>query len=189
MWITVPVVRKGRRYQLIREAKIDHTQPWRRKILNALKINYSKAPFFEEFFPFIEKIINEPVERLIDLNLKLLRFMLDVFSIHIPLKLASYLGVEGKKNSYLVNAVKAVGGNCYLSGPGAKEYLDENYFRQEGIEVIWQDFQHPHYPQIYGDFIPNLSCIDFLFNCGPSCTQILREGVKFSLKGEEKCTK
>lgn len=62
--------------------------------------------------------------------------------------------------------VKAVGGNIYLSGVGAKDYHEDMPFEETGIAVEWQQFKHPVYPQLYGEFISYLSSIDLLFNCG-----------------------
>lgn len=175
MWITVPILRKGRSCQTILESRIDHTRHWRRQILNAIRFNYHKAPHFEAYFSAIETLINQDVEFLVDLNLRLLSFLLEAFQIRVSTVRASELKIQGRSNEYLVNAVIAVGGNAYLSGTGAKDYLDEEYFQRHGITIHWQDFPHPVYPQLHGEFLSNLSCVDFLFNCGPECPRILRE--------------
>ena len=80
--------------------------------------------------------------------------------------MASSLNPEGKKNELLIDILKKVSAETYLSGVGAKAYMDEKLFENEGIKVIWQNFKHPVYNQLYGNFIPYLSSIDLLFNCG-----------------------
>jgi len=40
--------------------------------------------------------------------------------------------------------------------------------------VIWQDFKHPVYPQLHGEFEGMLSCLDVLFNCGRDAAGVLR---------------
>ena len=66
----------------------------------------------------------------------------------------------------IINIVKELGCHRYLSGIGARDYYVPELYEQAGIEVIWQAFEHPVYPQQYGGFIPYLSSIDLLFNCG-----------------------
>jgi hypothetical protein len=81
-------------------------------------------------------------------------------------KWASELPVEGKSNDLVVAILKQVGAKVYLSGVGARAYYDPAPFEQAGIKVLWQNFKHPVYPQLHGDFIPYLSSIDLFFNCG-----------------------
>jgi hypothetical protein len=174
MWLTVPIMQKGRFKQLISEAEIDNTQDWRRKHLKALDFWYKKAPYFTNYFYQIEEIYNQEQQKLIELNLGLLNFLLQAFEIEVKTLFASSLGTTGRSTELMVEIVKAVEGDTYLSGAGAKDYLDEMKFKEAGLKVIWQAFEHPVYPQLHGEFIPNLSSIDFLFNCGDKCAQILR---------------
>jgi hypothetical protein len=92
--------------------------------------------------------------------------LMELFSVKIETVLASDLEPVGKSNALLVDVLHKVKAGKYLSGVGAKAYFDPVPFAAAGIEVIWQDFKHPVYPQLYGDFIPYLSSIDLLFNCG-----------------------
>ena len=80
--------------------------------------------------------------------------------------LSSTLGCTGKKTDLLINIVKKVGGESYLSGIGSRSYIVEDRFRDEKIDLIWQKFKHPVYVQLHGGFISELSILDYLFNCG-----------------------
>lgn len=177
MWLTVPVRKKGRYGQRINEVEIDNSRPWREEHLKSLQTWYGRAPYFDRYFPSVREIYERGHRLLIDLNLALLDFLMEAFAIRVRTCLASTLDVTGKRTDRLVAIVKAVGGDVYLSGLGARAYLEEEKFTREGIEVIWQRFEHPVYPQLYGEFIPNLSSLDFLFNCGDRCPEILRRGV------------
>ena len=176
MWLTVPVKKTGRYKQLINEVEIDNSQDWRRKHLRSFQFWYGQAPYFSDYFPGIKKIYDRDYLLLVDLNVALLEFLMDAFDIQGETHFASSLDVTGKSTDLLVNIVGAVGGDIYLSGLGAKDYLDEDRFTQVGIGVIWQEFDHPVYPQLFGEFIPRLSSLDFLFNCGVGCAEILRRG-------------
>jgi hypothetical protein len=175
MWLTVPINWKGRSNQLINEAEIDNIQNWRRKQLKALDFWYKKAPYFDRYFPQIEKIYSRRHQKLVDLNVDLLNFLSQAFEIEVEVIFASSLNVTAKSTDLMVRIVKAVGGDTYLSGIGAKDYLDEQKFEQARLKVIWQKFEHPVYPQLHGEFIPDLSSIDFLFNCGDKCVNILKK--------------
>jgi hypothetical protein len=80
--------------------------------------------------------------------------------------LSSEINPEGKRNEMLVDILKKVSADIYLSGVGAKDYLDEKLFSDADVAVKWQNFSHPVYPQLHGDFTSYLSSIDLLFNCG-----------------------
>ena len=95
-----------------------------------------------------------------------IEMLMNMFDIKIETVFASTLNAAGKKTEKLVDICKKVGGTAYLTGTGSRDYLQEPLFEAEGIKVIWQDFKHPVYSQLYGEFIPYLSAIDVLFNCG-----------------------
>ena len=119
-----------------------------------------------EIMPYIDDLYSYECSRLVDFNLKSSEKLMELFDIRIDTVLASDLEPCGKSNDMLVDILKKVGADRYLSGVGARAYFDPTPFVAAGIEVMWQDFQHPVYPQIHGEFIPYLSSIDLLFNCG-----------------------
>ena len=174
MWLTVPVKKKGRYTQLINQVEIDDSHNWREEHLRSLQTWYGRAPYFSKYFPRLEKIYGMNHRLLVDLNVALLEFLAEAFDIRIRRELASSLDVTGRSTDLLVELVRAVGGDTYLSGLGAKAYLDESKFARAGICVMWQEFEHPVYPQLFGEFIFGLSGLDFLFNCGVECAVILR---------------
>jgi hypothetical protein len=139
---------------------------WRRDNLNLVHNSYSKAPFFDEVMPYINDLYRFECKRLMEFNLKSSEVLMKLFGIKIKTEMASDLDPVGKSNALLVDILKRVKADKYLSGVGARAYYDPVPFAAAGIEVIWQDFKHPVYPQLHGDFIPYLSSIDLLFNCG-----------------------
>jgi hypothetical protein len=80
--------------------------------------------------------------------------------------MASSLKTNEKKSELVLAQCKAIGGDVQLAGAGAREYLDIKAFEKKGIKVIFQDFQYPVYKQVYGEFVPNLSVVDYLFCTG-----------------------
>lgn len=164
-WITVPV-NKCPRNTMINEVTISSAIDWKREHLTALQINYKNSPCFGEVYPHIEKLYSNEAEYLADFTFASIKMLMSLLDIDIAVLYSSDLNVEGTSNTRIARLVKAVGSHRYLSGIGAKDYYDPEIYKNEGVEVIWQEFTHPVYPQQFDDFITNLSSIDLLFNCG-----------------------
>lgn len=164
LWLTLPVKKKGNYDQLIKDVELDNEQGWRKKHLETMKLAYKKAPGFDRVFPAVEEIYGRGHGLMIDLNMDLLRFMAAEFGIPASPVLSSSFVVGESSTQKLIELVKAVKGTVYLTGTGAKEYLQESEFEKEGIAVVWQEYQPPVYRQQWGEFIPMLSSLDYLFN-------------------------
>lgn len=163
-WLTVGV-KKAPRGIIINEIYLSDNG-WEERSLNLLKENYKKAPFFDEIFPRIEKLYSHDCVKLVDFNMRSIEMLMNIFDIKIETVFASTLKASVSKTERLVDLCKKVGATAYLTGSGSRAYLQESPFEAEGIKVIWQDFKHPVYPQLHGEFLPYLSSIDLLFNCG-----------------------
>ncbi len=174
-WLTVSV-KKTKINTLINEVVLSETIDWRRNNLNLIIANYKKARYFDEIMPYIEGLYQVKEDKLWKFNLHGLKILMQLFNIDIPIILASDLKPEGKKNELVVDIVRKVGSRRYLSGIGAKDYYSPESYEAAGIEVLWQDFEHPVYTQQFEGFIPYLSSIDLLFNCGiEGSRKILRQ--------------
>ncbi|CAN5464942.1 WbqC family protein [soil metagenome] len=145
--------------------------PWRKDHLNLLFENYKDAPYFDMMYGGLERIYGESHARMADLNLALMDLICGFVAIDIPRVRSSDIAHDGSKSELVAGLVEAVNGTRYLSGTGAKAYHEQEPFDRRGIEVAWQAFQHPTYPQLHGPSLPGLSIIDTLFNCGPEWTR------------------
>jgi hypothetical protein len=166
-WLTVPIEHLG--YPLaINEVRIANKAEgnWGQRHWLTLFHNYSKAPFWDKYCSFFKATYDKEWTYLLDLNMHLLQGIMDFLEIRTPLVLASSLKVDGKKSELICAQCKALGGNIQLSGAGAREYLDVERFKEEGIEVVFQEFHYPFYNQLFGEFVPNLSVVDYLFCVG-----------------------
>ena len=164
-WLTVSV-NKAPLNTNINEITINYNVDWQNKNLELLQQNYRKADFFDEIFLKIEALYSTRHEKLFDFNMKSIEMLNSFFDIRIDIVFSSDLKTTKTKSERLVELLKQVNATHYLSGIGAKDYHVDKPFENAGIEVIWQKFQHPVYKQLHGDFIPYLSSIDLLFNCG-----------------------
>lgn len=163
-WITLGIKKAPQNTQ-INEIYLND-ENWQEQHLNLIKQSYAKAKYFEEIFPFIEKLYSQKYEKMIDINLASIKMLLELFDINIEIIFSIKFNLNSKSNQLLVDLLKRVGATHYLSGIGAKDYYDNKPFEEANIKVLWQDFKHPVYPQLHGEFIPYLSSIDLLFNCG-----------------------
>lgn len=163
-WLTVGV-KKASLETPINEVLVASTN-WREQSLNLLRENYRNAPYSSALFPRVAELYATPCERLVEFNVASIKMLMEWFGIDVPMIYSSDMQPQGKKNALLVDLLKKVGADQYLSGVGAKGYYEPGPFLKAGVDVLWQDFRHPLYPQQFGDFIPYLSSIDLLFNCG-----------------------
>jgi hypothetical protein len=174
-WLSVPVIHSFG--QKIFEVEINNTVQWGRKHLNALVTHYSKAPFFQDHIDFFEKTYSQEWRHLAEINIHLIYYLTDTLGMkNKKFILASDLSAKEGSTERLADICRQLSCDVYLSGRDGSKYLDLDLFEQEGIQVIFQDYKHPQYPQLYGDFEPFLSVIDLLFNCGPESLSILKKG-------------
>lgn len=165
-WLTVPIQKKNRYSQLIKDTKIENGTHWKRKHLSTIEQNYSKAPYFRQYIGGLQRIYEKSFDYLLDLNMELLQWSMGILGCSIKTVFASSLPVTSTGSLRLVEIVEFLGGTTYLSGTGAKAYLEEELFTARNLAVKWQNFIHPIYPQLFGNFVPNLSVLDCVLNCG-----------------------
>ncbi len=160
-WLTVPVKKSGRYFQLVNEVELDQQSD--KHPLPLVKAAYSKSPCFTQIFPCLEAAFERCPSLLIDLNMDLLTRCAQALHITTPLCLASELGAGLLKGTErLLYLAQSVGADTYITGLGSKGYLDESLFRHASIRVVWQNYSHPVYKQLYGCFEPMLSVLDAL---------------------------
>lgn len=178
-WLTVPVA--ARLGEAVRDVRISQESRWPRKHITSLSQAYARAPHRDDYLEAIEAIIGRKWERLIDLDIALIDAMADWLAIDCQRGFVSDYGVPGRRSEKLINLCKAVGADRYLSGDAAVDYLDVAAFARAGITVEWQRYKHPRYRQCRrltkdppeDQFVPFLSTLDLLLNCGAESGQIL----------------
>lgn len=179
LWLTVPVISKGEGRQKISAVMIDNELPWQRKHLGSLKAWYANAKYFDKHLAFFEEVYSRTWEKLVDLNVYIINYVLEQLSITTPIYFESELGIAGTKTKRIIEICQRLKADTYLSGIGGKGYLQEEMFKDAGIKLVYQDFLHPVYQQQFAkdvfDFMPNLSIIDLLFNEGQKAREILEK--------------
>ena len=171
-WLTVPVEHGQPR---IKDARIVESG-WRRKHVRAIELAYQKAPYFDVYMPEIRRLIVEPCRYLADFNRFLLYFLLGALGISKQIVVASDYRFNGSKSEAVLDMCRQLGATQYIFGSQGRDYADVEAFGRAGILLQFQDYKHPVYPQLHGDFVAGLSVIDLLFNCGPDSLRILTSG-------------
>ncbi len=173
-WLTVPVLTKGKLGQLILETRIDNNSPWWKKHIQSLRQSYAKAPFYGDYGPGLEEVLARKHEMLVDLNLEAAAYLAQCFGIKTETVLSSKLALpEVDTSERLLQICKHFEATHYFTAALAKDYLKVDLFHKAGISVEFQDYPHPTYRQLHGEFIPYLSAVDLLFNYGPESLGIL----------------
>ncbi len=179
-WLTVPVQKKfGLK---INQVKIASEHNWKNKHLKSLELNYQKAPYFQDYFEIVEKIYAKPWQKLLDLNTVLIKEFVRILNINTEIVTASHLEpLPEQPDDRLIALTHKLGGEIYLAGEGGKNYMQIAKYEEAGIKVVFQNFNHPVYPQLHGAFLPGMAIVDLLFNCGPDSLEIIRKAQERSL--------
>ena len=185
-WLTVPVQSKGRYTQMVSETLVDGSRPWAYEHVTALQLNYGRASFFSTYAKELFEAIEQPCTELADLNCRLIELLCRQLGIETEAVSASSLGlsddtVRAGASELLAGICELVRADTYLSGPGGRNYMDMEPFRRSRIEVVFHEYRHPVYDQLFGPFEPNLSVCDLLFNEGPRSVDILRSGSQLAV--------
>ncbi len=176
VWLTVPVLRKGYLEMKVSEIEINNSLPWKRKHWRSIAANYGKAPYFDIYAPFFEDVYQREWRYLADLDEYMLRWFLEVLGIQVKLAKASDFDFVGAKSDLVLDMCRQLRADVYIFGALGEDYANTEEFKSAGIKVMFQDYHHPVYPQLHGDFISHLSIIDLLFNCGPRSLDVLMSG-------------
>lgn len=178
IWLTVPVRHAGLGLPSILDVEIDPRTPWARKHVQSIRQAYARAPFVKRYLPALEELLQRRWERLVDLDIACVDLLAEGLGGRRRIERSSALGIPGDQSERLVNICRHFGASRYVSGAAARSYLDVALFERHGIAVEWQDYVHPAYPQLHGPFVPYLSALDLLLNCGDEAAGVLVSGAR-----------
>ncbi len=172
-WLTVPVSYKYP--QLIGQVTITNKVKWQHKQRQAILSNYKKAGYYHYMDDLFDGIFSRTWELISELNVSVVKGLAGVLGIDTPIYVASEVGeFPENPDERLIAIVKHFKGNTYLAGSGGRGYMELQKYEKHGIEVIFQDYRHPEYEQLFGDFEANMSVIDLILNHGDGSLDILR---------------
>ena len=179
-WLTIPVHSAGVTQGVqIKDVKIDWSKPWAKNHLKALTISYNKAPYFKKYLPLVEGFYNRRDDSIADFTVETTIALARELSIsHTRFMRSSELaGIDGRRTERLIQILKRVGATHYISGPSARDYIEQNQFEAAGITLEYMTYDYPEYPQLHPPFDSQVSILDLLFMTG-------EEAPKYIFKGE-----
>ena len=172
-YFSIPI-KKNFQTQKILKLKIDNSKEWVRDFLNFINANYNECEFFNEGYSIIQSIKNKNFDFLIDLNIFLITKILKKLNINKKIYFSSEFQIKSKSTERIIDLVKSVNGEIYLTGSGSYNYLDQSKFKKANIKIEFNEINHPVYNQKNSDlFIPGLSILDLIMNCGLKKTEKL----------------
>lgn len=180
VWITVPLKRKGRGAQKIRNLQIYEKERWGKKFLLTLKHYYGKSAVFESVFQQVRGAVETSDDSFLSLVLSLLNIIKTGFRIEEDMILQSATGIAGRGTPLLISIAKKLGAREVLLPYGAEKAVKCLDFRKENIGVQFLRYLPPQYPQFWGDFVMNLSALDLLLCLGESGRSVIERGARFT---------
>jgi hypothetical protein len=171
-WLTMPIVHSSR--SLIKDVQIDEMSGWRKTHLKTFSHNLAKAPYYADAIKLLDGIYSFATDKLAGFNINAIESITKYLGFNRPFLKSSDLQVDGTSSLRLLNIVKSLGGTTYLTGHGAKNYLEYELFEQANIEVEYIDYKILPYQQFHGEFIPFVSIIDMIAHNGISSVNFLK---------------
>ena len=139
---------------------------WKQKHLRTLEMNYAKSDYFKEIFPAFYDVLIRDYTSLADINIAINQFICKGFGFNAEFYRSSEMSVDTVREERVIDICLSLGGSEYISGNGARAYQVEEHFTERGIKLTYADYQPFEYKQLWGDFMPNMSVLDYIFNCG-----------------------
>ena len=174
-WLTIPVQVKGKYHQAIKETEVEGPD-WALAHWKALIQNYSRAPYFNEIAGWLESLyLATPDTHISQLNRRFIEAICGYLGIKTAISNSwDYTLLEGKTER-LADLCAQTGGTEYISGPAAKDYIEESVFAERDIKLTWFDYSgYPEYPQLWGEFTHGVTILDLLFNCGKDAPRYMK---------------
>jgi len=173
-WLSMPL-RDLHLGQEIRDVLVDDRQDWRRKHLQTLEQAYAGALFRDEMLGLADEVYRSPADRVSDLAAASMEALRRYFGLANPSEIlwSSRLRIPGESSARVLAIVKLLGGNVYITGHGARNYLDHELFEREGVRVEYLDYEKLPYPQLHGEFTPYVSALDLIANQGSAGVRVI----------------
>jgi hypothetical protein len=181
-WLTIPVHSAGVTQGIgIRDVKIDWSKPWPKNHLKALTISYNKAPYFKKYLPLLEGFYSRHDASIADFTIETtVALARELGIMHTRFMRASELeGIDGQKTDRLIQILTKVGATHYISGPSARDYIEQEKFDAAGISLEYIVYDYPEYPQLYPPFDTFVTILDLLFMTG-------EDALKYILRDDER---
>lgn len=174
-WLSIPVEVKGKYFQSIQETKISD-EIWIKKHWNSICQNYSKTRYFNHYKPLFEELyFGSSDDSLSVINHRFIIAINDILGIKTKITWSNEFVLADGQSERLLKLCKDCGADEYVSGPAAKEYLDESLFEENNIKITWMNYSgYPEYEQRFPPFEHAVTILDLIFNEGPNAYKYMK---------------
>jgi len=174
-WLSIPVQVKGKFHQKIRETRVAN-QDWLREHWNSIAHHYAQAPHFADYRDRVEALYRDCEEEYLSLvNHRFLTGICAMLGIETRITWSSDYDLVDGPTERLASLCEQAGATLYLSGPAARDYMDEGVFAALGIRVAYMDYSgYPEYPQLHPPFEHAVTALDLVFNTGPDAPRFMK---------------
>jgi hypothetical protein len=179
-WLTVPLHQRSLG-QSIDEVQLDTSTDWRRQHLDQLRHAYAAAPHRKDMLALVESVYQQRHSTIGHLSRASMIACCGYYGLETGRRFVEVgeLGVAGASSQRVCDIVKALGGTRYITGLGARHYLDHQLFEAIGIRVEYMDYRKLPYPQLHGEFTPHVSLLDLIANTGPQGINVIVSGTQY----------
>jgi hypothetical protein len=178
-WMTIPL-HGFHRGQLLNEVRLDDRQDWRNQHRSLLMHAHQEAPYRDEMIDLFDRAVSMPADSLADIARASTMVLAEYFGLDRGRQFvsSSTLGISGHSSQRLLDICVRFGGSEYVTGHGARNYLDHALFERHGISVNYMDYLCKPYPQAHPPFTPYVSALDLVANCGRGGLQYICSGTR-----------
>ena len=162
--------------KILRDIKVDNSKKWQKKHFSSISQNYQNAPFYEQHSEYLMEYYATEWTYLVDMVENFMVWACKSMGINTPIERSTNLNITDKKSQGILQLCKKTNASIFIFGEIGKDYADPEIFTQNNIVPYFQKYLHPTYPQQHGEFIPNLSALDLLLNCGEDSHRYLMSG-------------
>ncbi len=156
------------------KCSINWNEEWSARHWATIKQAYAKAPYFAQYAPLVEGFYQQRVELLADLTIdSTIRLARALGIEHTQFIRSSSLNAQGSRTDRLVSILQSVGATHYISGPSARDYMEEDKLAAAGISLEYMVYDYPEYKQLHPPFDPQVSILDLLFMTGPEAPRYI----------------
>lgn len=178
-WLTVPLL-KPKLGMKINEAKINNMTNWRRSHMSFLLQTYKSAPFQSDMLEIVNSVYNKQSTTVADISINSIQEVCKYYGLtNTVFHCSSELDVKGQSSQRVLDIVKLLEGKVYITGHGAKNYMNHELFEENKIKIEYMDYKRTPYPQLYEGFDPHVSILDLIANAGRKGIQWIHSTTKY----------
>jgi hypothetical protein len=179
-WLSVPVKHPCAGLPIATVA-IDDTDNWRKKHLGQLETAYARAPFRDDMLALVRSVYEQPVRTIYELDRASIAAACEYLGVADPavFRETSQIPVGVASTDRVIALVQALHGDVYITGHGARRYLDHERVEAAGIRVEYIAYRRTAYPQLHGAFDPHVSILDLIANAGRDGASSIHSGTTY----------